>query len=113
MSQGVTVVISPLISLIEDQVTAFLQVCSLLKAFSLHLTLPFSLLYLPPVPYSSTSLPFTHPPSYLALPLQLPSGGIPSAYLTGNCNESQIKAVDKGIHDYDHHDLPYMLLLLL
>lgn len=48
LSKGVSVVVSPLISLIEDQVSGFIQ---------------------------------------------LPSGGIPSAYLTSNCTEGMAKSV--------------------
>lgn len=66
LSQGVTVVISPLISLIEDQVTALLQ---------------------------------------------LPSGGIPAAYLTSACNESQIKAVDEDLRRAYEGNEPFLKLL--
>jgi hypothetical protein len=105
MSQGVTIVISPLISLIEDQVTSFLQVPLVLcVCMYVCLSLPPSLSLTFPPSYPSSS---PHPPLPFSLPLspllssplsslQLPSGGIPSAYLTGNCNESQIQAVDKG-----------------
>lgn len=51
LSQGVTVVISPLISLIEDQVSGFIQ---------------------------------------------LPLGGIPSAYLTSTCTETMAKSILAG-----------------
>ena len=45
LSQGVTVVISPLISLIEDQVTAFLQARTYLIIFVYCLFLPPTSLY--------------------------------------------------------------------
>jgi superfamily II DNA helicase RecQ len=66
LSQGVTVVISPLISLIEDQVTALLQ---------------------------------------------LESGGIPAAYLTSACTETQLRSVDEDLkRAYDGKE-PFLKLL--
>lgn len=66
LSQGVTVVISPLISLIEDQVSALLQ---------------------------------------------LPSGGVPAAYLTSACTEAQLKSVDEDLkRAYDGKE-PFLKLL--
>jgi ATP-dependent DNA helicase Q1 len=58
MSQGVSVVISPLISLIEDQVSSFIQ---------------------------------------------LPSGGIPAAFLTSTCTETMAKMVFAGGCMYVRH----------
>ena len=68
LTKGVTVVISPLISLIEDQVGGFLR---------------------------------------------MPSGGIPSAYWTSNCNAKQVQAVKSDLDRASRGNEPFMKLLYL
>lgn len=68
LSQGVTVVISPLLSLIEDQVSTFLQ---------------------------------------------LPSGGIPSAYLTSTCTESMLSSVVADLNRSNKGLEPFIKLLYI
>lgn len=66
LCKGVTVVISPLISLIEDQVSSFLQ---------------------------------------------LPSGGIPSAFLTSNCTAKMTSAVFNDLNRASRGEEPFLKLL--
>eukprot|EP00607_Mallomonas_marina_P009337 CAMPEP_0182420258 /NCGR_PEP_ID=MMETSP1167-20130531/4900_1 /TAXON_ID=2988 /ORGANISM="Mallomonas Sp, Strain CCMP3275" /LENGTH=443 /DNA_ID=CAMNT_0024595975 /DNA_START=99 /DNA_END=1427 /DNA_ORIENTATION=- len=68
LSAGVTVVVSPLISLIEDQVSALLQ---------------------------------------------LPSGGVPAAYLSSNCTDSMIREVFEDLRRADRGLEPYLKLLYI
>ena len=68
MSKGVTIVISPLISLIEDQVT------------------------------------------YL---INLPSGGIPAAYMTSNCTELQLRAILDDLSRAKVNKEPFLKLLYI
>jgi bloom syndrome protein len=68
LSSGVTIVISPLISLIEDQVSMLIQ---------------------------------------------LPSGGIPAAYLTSTCSTSMVHDILQDLTRTDRGEAPYLKLLYI
>ena len=68
LSQGVTIVISPLLSLIEDQVSTLIQ---------------------------------------------LPSGGIPAAYITSTCKDSMIKEIYADLYRAKRNLSPFLKLLYI
>lgn len=68
LSKGVTIVVSPLISLIEDQVSSLIQ---------------------------------------------LPSGGIPAAYLSSTCTQTMITSIMKDLQRGAHGKAPYLKLLYI